>query len=422
MKKTKKHSISSVFLVTLAFCLLVVADLVKADPINSITIPANRTELLDLPDSFTNISIKDRAIVRVIKHSDRKVSIVGRKQGRTDVEFTKGGKAIYRANVEVGYDVPAVKMAVRKFFPAEAVDVQIANDAIVLSGAVTDAEIGYRIEQLAKQFAGGKKEPVNVINMMQVRTGQQVMLRVRIGEVTRGAVDLGPQGITNDVKIFDRMVDDGLVRLIAEPSLVAISGESAEFLSGGEVAIPVGDVDEDKIDYKPYGVSVKFTPYVLSQSRIRLTVEPEVSELSNVGSIKKAGTNIPGIISRRAKTTIELAPGESFMVAGLIKDDVRGNVSSVERTENGLGAIFSGSGIKRTETELVISVTPYLVDPMAAKNVKLPTDISNLTSHLEKRFENNLSILPSSNSDSKSRKNVGKSAKGLEGKFGQMVE
>lgn len=390
----------------------------NAVAVDNITVPANRSELIELDNSFTNVSIKDKSVARIIKHSNRKISIVGKKEGQTQIDLTSNGRGVYRANVKVTYDVPAVKMAIRRFFPAEAVEIQLVNDAIVLSGAVTDAEIGYRVEQLAKQFAGGEKEPVNVINLLQVRTGQQVMLRVRIGEVQHGTLDVGPQGITGDISTFNKLVDDGMVRLLAEPSLVAISGESAEFLSGGELPIPVRG-GGGKIDYKPYGVSVKFTPYVLSQNRIRLVVEPEVSELSNAGAIKSEGINIPGIESRRAKTTVELAPGESFMVAGLIKDTMRGSVSGFESTEDGLGGIFSGGNIRRTESELVIAVTPNLVDPVISKNIKLPTDISNISSALESKFENSFIDMLTPGS---SRKNFGKSAKGMEGSHGHMVE
>lgn len=408
-----KHFSIAIILCTILLSLPMAA---KAQAVDNVTVPQNRSELIELDKKFTNVSISDKKILRVIKHSSSKISIVGKGQGTARVDLTDSrGRGIYRANVNVTYDVPAVKMAIRRFFPAEAVDVQLVNDALVLSGAVTDAEIAYRIEEITKQFAGGKKEPVNVINLLQIRTGQQVMLRVRIGEVQRGSLDLGPQGITGDVSTFDNLVDKGLIRLLAEPSLVAISGESAEFLAGGELPIPVKKHKGGKIDYKPYGVSVKFSPQVLSQNRIRLTVEPEVSELSNQGAIEMEGTSIPGITSRRAKTTVELAPGESFMVAGLIKDDLRGNVTGIERSEDGLGSIFKGRNIRRQETELVIAVTPHLVDPLKSSDVKLPTDISALSRKLNKHFLNTLDTM-------EGRGGGAKSANGLEGTFGHILE
>ena len=412
MKLSLSHHKISRFLVASFLFVFVVAvgfGASAAPAVITITVPENRAEIIDVPSSFSEVNIADKSIARVIKHSSKKVSIVGKRQGKTQIDLVNSnGKGVWRANVIVTYDVPAVKMAIRKFFPAEAVEVQLNNDAIVLSGAVTDAEIGHRVEQLAKQFAGGDGEPVNVINLMQIRTGQQVMLRVRIGELQRGNIDIGTQGITGDVSVFDKMLKNGTARLLAEPSLVAISGESAEFLSGGELPIPVR-MKHGQIDYKEYGVSVKFTPYVLSQNRIRLTVEPSVSELSSIGSVKIDGGVIPGITTRRAKTTVELAPGESFMVAGLIKDDMRGNIDSVEGGENGIGALFKGNNITHTESELVIAVTPYLVDPVVSGNIKLPTDISNVVSKLGRNFENSLG-------DSR------KSAKGLEGSHGQMAE
>jgi pilus assembly protein CpaC len=388
----------------------------SAVAVDNITIPENRSELIELPKTFTNVNISNKSIVRVIKHSNSKISIIGKKQGTALVDLTRpNGRGVYRAKVKVTYDVPAVKMAIRRFFPAEAVDIQLVNDALVLSGAVTDAEIAHRVTQITKQFAGGEKEPVNVINLLQIRTGQQVMLRVRIGEVQRGTLDVGPQGILGDVDKFDNLVNDGMIRLLAEPSLVAISGESAEFLSGGELPIPVRGSD-GVVEYKPYGVSVKFTPFVLSQNRIRLIVEPEVSELSNIGSVQADGISVPGITSRRAKTTVELAPGESFMIAGLIKNDLRGSVKSVEKTDDGISALFKGNNITNKETELVIAVTPHLVDPVVSSNIKLPTDIDYIASKLDENFESILSGLGSGSKKSKT------SAEGLKGSFGPMVE
>lgn len=341
----------------------------SAAPEHQLRIPKNGAEIIELPDNFTNVSISDKSVARVIRHGDNKASIIGKQQGRARVDFAKaGGQGVYRANVEVTYDVPSVKMAIRRFFPAETVDVELVNNTITLSGLVTDAEIAYRVEQLAKQHLGsGSGTPIRVVNLMQVRAGQQVMLRVQVGEVQQGALGVDSQGIISSSakSRFDDLVGRGEVRLMAEPSLVAISGETAEFLAGGELPIPVGDIEDGKIDYKPYGVKVEFTPQVLSQSRIRLTVAPEVSELSSEGSIEMNGTSIPGIRSRRVKTTVEMAPGESFMIAGLIKQQVGGNS----------GGFMSGTRAAGEQSELVIMVTPYLVNPIAHKNAKLPTDV-----------------------------------------------
>jgi pilus assembly protein CpaC len=282
-----------------------------------------------------------------------------------------------------------------------------------------------------------------VLNLLQVTSGQQVMLRVRVGEIQRTALkQLGVEwsnfgspdnffyqlgigsgierflagsrsafevqkpltdriysrfGWTNGGTTIDALVKalerDGLFKLLAEPNLVAISGEEAEFLAGGEVPIPVpqlsgGSSNSITIEYKPFGVAVRFRPFVLSENRIRMQVEPEVSELDNSIAVTLNEFSIPGLTTRRAKTTIELAPGESFMIAGLIKDQTRSSIDNVPGVKElpVLGALFRSTQFQRNETELVIAVTPYVVDPVKSTDVKLPTDHFVPASQMEMLF------------------------------------
>ncbi|WP_317617548.1 type II and III secretion system protein family protein [Sphingomonas daechungensis] len=169
---------------------------------------------------------------------------------------------------------------------------------------------------------------------------------------------------------------DGLVTTLAEPNLTALSGETASFLAGGEFPIPVSQsLGSISIEYKQYGVGLAFTPVVLADGRISMRVRPEVSELSSEGSIKLNGFDVPALVTRRAETTVELGSGQSFMLAGLIRNNTTNNVDKAPFLGDLpiLGALFRSTSFRRQETELVIVVTPYLVKPVSGR-LALPTD------------------------------------------------
>jgi pilus assembly protein CpaC len=169
---------------------------------------------------------------------------------------------------------------------------------------------------------------------------------------------------------------DGLVSTLAQPNLTAISGETASFLAGGEIPIPLSQgLGAVSVEFKQYGVSLSFTPTVLSDGRISIRVRPEVSQLTDAGSVKLNGFTIPGITTRRAETTVELGSGQTFMIGGLLSNDQNTNVDKAPFLGDLpiLGALFRSNGFKRNETELMIIVTPYLVRPISANQVVLPT-------------------------------------------------
>ena len=176
---------------------------------------------------------------------------------------------------------------------------------------------------------------------------------------------------------LDLLETSGSVTMLAEPSLTALSGETASFLAGGEVPIPVSqDLGTVTIEYKPYGVGLAFTPTVLNDGRISLRVRPEVSELDVAGSIQLNGFRVPGLLTRRVETTVELGSGQSFMIGGLLKNNT-GNTTDKAPWLGDLpilGALFRSNSFRRNETELVIVVTPYLVKPVSADQIRLPTD------------------------------------------------
>jgi pilus assembly protein CpaC len=176
---------------------------------------------------------------------------------------------------------------------------------------------------------------------------------------------------------IDAAETDGLVTMLAEPNLTALSGETASFLAGGEIPIPISQgFGAVSIEYKQYGVSLSFTPTVLSSGRIALRVRPEVSELSSAGTVTLNGFTVPGITTRRAETTVELGSGQSFMIGGLLNNNTANATDKVPGIGAlpVIGALFRSNSFRRQKTELVIVVTPYLVKPVDAAQIKLPTD------------------------------------------------
>jgi pilus assembly protein CpaC len=176
---------------------------------------------------------------------------------------------------------------------------------------------------------------------------------------------------------IDAAETDGLVTTLAEPNLTALSGETASFLAGGEIPIPIAQgLGQVSVEYKQYGVSLAFTPTVMSSGRISLRVRPEVSQLSSAGTVTLGGFSIPGITTRRAETTVELGSGQSFMIGGLLSNDTNNSTDKVPGIGAlpVIGALFRSNSFRRQQTELVIIVTPYLVKPVDASQIKLPTD------------------------------------------------
>jgi pilus assembly protein CpaC len=276
-----------------------------------------------------------------------------------------------------------------------------ANDSILLEGQVSSPLAAERISALAETYA-----PQKVVNMMAVGSPQQVLLEVRVSEMSRGTVKnlgitraswsnggaAGPgSGITGSftgflTNIFGSTLDvelealerQGIVRTLANPNLVALSGETANFLAGGEFPIPVG-VDLQgrvQVEFKQFGVALAFTPTVLADGMVNLRVAPEVSSIDRELSIEIDGLNIPGLKVRRAVTSLELRDGQSFAMAGLIQSDFADTVRAVPLLGKIpiIGALFRSTSFNKQETELVITVTPRIVRPVKPDQIAVPTD------------------------------------------------
>lgn len=413
-------------------------------------VPINRSELITTNADMAEVVVTDPAVANVLVHGKHKVSVIGVQIGQTTLRiFDADHKLLRNVDVYVTYDLPAVRKALKQFLPNENIGVSVVNTRMALTGDVSSAASASQAMEIAQEFVYGKlqeggNETRNtydgdgkvspVLNMMKVSTGQQVMLRIRIGEVQRSAVkNLGISlqsqgtsdfpfvvgtgngqaagldavtgksifqygafnladsasafgffrtpariGYANIEGLLEALERDGLAKTLAEPNLTALSGEEAQFLAGGEFPVVVPQSNGAyTIEYRPYGVALKFVPYVINPNRIRVQVNPEVSEINNDNSlVTGAGVVARAITTRRASTTVELAPGESFMIAGLITDSMNSTIDQIPGAGDIpiLGALFRSTAFRRNETELVIAVTPYLVDPARSSDIKLPTD------------------------------------------------
>lgn len=458
-----------------AFALLATAvfsggTLASAAQAADLYVPTSRSTLIKSSRAMGEVIVADPEVADVHAHGVNYLSVIGKKPGHTSVRvFDRERKLIQSYDVSVGYDLVAIRRALKNFLPDEVIGVEMVNTNLALTGQVSSAGAADKAVRIVAEFLKDSRQPamqqaaatdpaagLPVLNLLQVTSGQQVMLRVRVGEIQRDAlkqlgVNLtalsspgatvlrfgtggginslltaasgsaitppvggfvvpsdGSRGIAGATwqsggttlgAMIQALERDGLFKLLAEPNLVAISGEQAEFLAGGEIPIPVpqgnGATNNITIEYKPFGVAVKFRPFVLSENRIRMEVQPEVSELDSVNALTLNGFTVPAISTRRAKTTVELSPGESFMIAGLIKDQSRSSIEQLPGVKElpVLGALFRSTSFQRNETELVIAVTPYSVDPLKSADVRMPTDQFAPASQMEMIFYGALGTL-----------------------------
>lgn len=366
---------------------------------SNLIIGINESEIIVSSKDITRIFINDTKVANIIKHDKKRFSIIGKKLGKTTLKFMHGGNVALHVNLTVTHDLTVIKESLKMLLPDEDVGLQLVNNAIAITGSVSSNDVATKAIRIVEEYTGQSKDSdlKKIINLLKVNSSQQVMLRVRVGEINRIALDnlgLGVRGIlTSGASILGALEKERLFKVMAEPSLTAISGEKAEFLAGGEFPIPVPKVGGGtNIEFKPFGVNLGFTPNVLSKNRIRLNISSEVSEIKNV-NLSSNGTfnsmKIPSISTRRANTTVELAPGESFMIAGLVKNNsFAKNVGDFPALGDipVLGALFRSTGFIRNETELVMSVTPYLVNPVKGNDIRLPTDTNIRPSMLDTLF------------------------------------
>lgn len=397
---------------------------------SSIDLSVGRGRLISLPAPMTDVFVANDAVADVQVRSSRQLYIFGKTPGETSIYATdSSGRVVYSTVARVGNNIETIDQMLALAMPEARIASNTMNGFVLLTGTVQSPDDAAEAERLVQAFVG---ENTKVLSRLRTATPLQVNLQVRIAEVNRslvkemsgnvltsdsdgplgngflggifrgrsaGSIVRNPDGSTtynistpsgtNSIAGAGRLFGldliasldlgekSGMVVTLAQPNLTAISGETADFLAGGEFPIPIpGNFAGTTIEYRKYGVSLAYTPTVLSNGRISLRVRPEVSELSTEGAIRMQGFEIPALTVRRAETTVELGSGESFMIAGLMNNRSIGAIDKIPGLGDVpiLGSLFKSDSFRRGETELVIVVTPYLVKPVSANEIKLPTD------------------------------------------------
>jgi pilus assembly protein CpaC len=401
-------------------------------------VPVNKSQVLRSDQPYTKALIGNPDIADIVPITDTSVYVLGKKTGTTSLTLYNHDHLIAVVDIVVGPDVVTLKRQLSELLPAEQVSARMSNDSIVLEGIVQNAVDADRAVQIAETYAPGKVVNLLALGssqqvMLEVRFAEvkrsalsQIGLSWGVnGSRTDGVIGNGasqtngrtvtttvtnPDGSTSvitdqgdPIKRLGSIVDSfaivsrtfrafgadfnvtldaletkGAVTTLAEPTLVALSGETASFLAGGEFPIPVaGSQNAITVEYKKYGVSLEFTPTVLDDGLISLDIKPEVSSVDTSSSYQIGNLAIPGFVVRRAQTSVDLKNGQSFMIAGLLQNQY--DTSTQRLPGLGklpiLGTLFSSKAYQRRETDLVIIITPYLVKPVdPTKRLQTPFD------------------------------------------------
>ncbi len=399
-----------------------------------------KSTLMRLPSPATRLSVGDASIADVILLNPSEVYMLGKTTGSTNLIIWDKNNDATIIDISVGIDTTALRSRIDQLLPGEkGIKLTTAADTVIISGTVSDVVKADQIMSIATAYvqrsarggssagggaapaaagaapvaaAGGGSAAPKVVNMMSISAPQQVMLEVKVAEVSKSLTDQlgvsagftraiggwttalfsnlltntastlsGTNNRNGDKLSADAQRKDGLIKVLAEPNIMAISGQEASFLAGGKIFIPKQNKDGNvDLEEKEFGVGVKFTPTVLEGGRINLKVLSEVSDLNKEGAgITAPGTNniaiLPSFTTRRASTTVQLFDGQSFAIGGLIKHNVTTNIKAIPGLGEVpvLGALFSSNNFQNDQTELVFIITPHLVKPLPA-DYKLPTD------------------------------------------------
>jgi pilus assembly protein CpaC len=383
-----------------------------------------KSVVIDLPRDIKDVLVADPKIANAVVRSAQRAYIIGAAVGQTNIVFfDSAGQQIAAYDIAVTRDLNGVRAALKQTMPSANIQIEGVGDGVMLTGSVSSPIEAQQAGDLAARLAGG---PDKVVNSIMVRGRDQVMLKVTVAEVARSiikqmGIDLsatmnygtstvtfnnsnpftangaplvsGNQlqttfGSTPSVTATMRAMESaGVVRTLAEPNLTAISGESATFIAGGEFPIPTGVTCQTtaagavgqcapSIAFKKFGISLNFTPVVLSEGRISLRVMTEVSEVSLDNSINISGLTVPSIKTRRAETTLEIPSGGSMAMAGLIQDQTKQAINGLPglSTLPVLGSLFRSRDYVNNQTELMVLVTPYIVRAVAQKDLSRPDD------------------------------------------------
>ena len=388
-----------------------ISGTVEPRPSERITIELNEGQLVRLDKPAASVFITNPNVADINVRSAQLVYLFGTTPGKTTLfALDSDDNVIANMEIVVQHNLTRLGEALETLLPTAGLNVTSIEGGIILNGTVATAVDAENARRITARFIGSGEE---VINQLAVTQPNQVNLRVRIAEVKRsilnkfginmdfllsgdialslftnfpvaltGATFAQGSGSTGNLDItglLDALADDGLVTILAEPNLTALSGETASFLAGGSFPIEVaqsgtaGGATVFTVEFYDFGISLSFTPTIVGNNRIHLHVIPEVSTLDFSVALAN-GT--PGLTIRRTETTIELASGQSFAIAGLLSQSTSENLSKTPGLGDIpiLGALFKSEQFRREETELIIIVTPYLVRPISDQKIPLPTD------------------------------------------------
>jgi pilus assembly protein CpaC len=427
-----------------------IAQPAAARPAETLNLSQGTGTLVRLSEPMTDVFVANDGIADVQVRSASQLYIFGKGRGETTVYATsKSGRVVYAANVRVGNNISSVSEMLNLAMPDASIQATPMNNLVLLTGTVASPQDVAEAQRLTQAYVGEGTQVVTRLRSatpLQVnlkvrfaemnRTlikqfGVNLLTRDRSGGSILGSVGRGNPGTITTIPgqpgtvdsatglqagstlvtfnnlvggttlglfgkvlgldvlgTLDLLENDGMVTTLAEPNLTALSGETASFLAGGEFPVPISQsLGAVTIEYKQYGVGLAFTPIVLADGRISMRVRPEVSELSSEGAVKLNNFLVPALTTRRAETTVELGSGQSFMIAGLLRNH---NTNSIEKAPflgdlPILGSLFRSNSYRRDETELVIIVTPYLVRP-SSNQLALPIDGYRAPDDVQRNF------------------------------------
>jgi pilus assembly protein CpaC len=381
-----------------------------------------KSQVLQVDQAFGEVTVGNPEVADVVPLTRQSVYVLGKKLGSTNLFFMgAAGRPLAVVDVVVSYDVEGLKQKLFDLLPGETIEVRPANDGLVLSGRITSPDRLARALAVAEQYA-----PKKVTNLLTVGGSSQVMLEVRFAEVDRQASKalslstlLSTKNLTiatgfpgavlgQDVTPFgsfaaragdfsaqlDALERKGLVSVLAEPNLVVMSGDTASFLAGGEFPIPVAQTGNAvgataiTVEFKQFGVGLNFTPTVIGKDLMNLAIKTEVSDIDRTLAAQSSfvgGVQIPGLRVRRTETTVEVRDGQSFAISGLLRQDFNDTVAQVPGLGDLpiIGALFRSSQYRHEKTELVVFITPRLVQPVAAGTLAIPHEFTNFPSEAD---------------------------------------
>ncbi|MCR4470351.1 type II and III secretion system protein family protein [Burkholderia sp. SCN-KJ] len=412
-----------------------------ADAGAALSIATGKGEMLSLSEPATAMFVADPSIADIQVPSPRTVFVFGKKAGTTTlIALGANHRPILRRTVIVQVDTASLQAVLDSRFPQLKLSVSGAPGSLMVSGKVPSAADADAVMQSLAPYINDKEK---IVNRLTLSRPIQVNLRVRVTEVSRNVTqqlginwsslgsagnffggllsgrtlfdpttkvfNLSPTGAYSvlggfragrwsiDV-VLDALDQEGLITMLAEPNLTAMSGQTASFLAGGEIPIPVaqaGNTGAITVEFKPFGVSLDFTPTVLADNRISLKVRPEVSEVDSNNSVTTGSVRVPGLSVRRVETTVELSSGQSFAIGGLLQSQTADTVAQVPGLGRLpiIGRLFSSKNFQDNKTEVVVIVTPYIVQPTGPGQLEQALDtVARPSSDLEFAIQRNLGL------------------------------